>query len=72
MDYYLRCPTRLNVYCLHNGQYFYYICHLGYSDILLLSLNDLLPRAVTVSTKFSAVNIVNYNVIIGGCDSHVI
>lgn len=39
---------------------------LGYSDILVLSLKDLLPRAVTVSTKSSAVDSVNYSVIVFG------
>ena len=65
MDYYLRCPTGLNVYCLHKGQNFTLFA-LGYSDILVLSLKDVLPRAVTVSTNFSAVHGANYNVIVFG------
>jgi len=39
---------------------------LGFSDILVLSLKDVLSRTVTVSTKFSAVYSVNYNVIVFG------
>jgi len=39
---------------------------LGFSDILVLSLKDVLPRAVTVSTKFSAVHSVKYNVSVFG------
>jgi len=39
---------------------------LGFSDILVLSLKDVLSRAVTVSTKFSSVHSVKYNVIVFG------